>query len=234
MRRAFLWVAAVAGVVLAAGPATAQSSAARVLRESDANGDGKLQRSEAPIALLPHFADMDQDHDGVVDAYEAWDFDTRAQAGGNRTPPVEPAPKPAPKPVAPADPPPQTLVELLARADRNGDHRLSPDEVPAALRDRLLDLDPNGDGAIDEDEARVLDARRSRNAGREAAPQRRTLVRTVHLMDTDGDGRLQKREAPLRLQPVFERIDLDGDGAIDLDEAERVDASGAFDPTPGH
>jgi Ca2+-binding EF-hand superfamily protein len=231
MRRALLRVVALAGVLLAAGSATAQTLAAQVLRESDANGDGKLQRSEAPIELLPHFADMDQDHDGAIDSYEAWNFDTRAHAAGNRPAPAEPAKEPTPTPVATAEPPPQTLVELLARADRNGDHRLSPDEVPAALRDRLLDLDPNGDGAIDEDEARVLDARRSRSAG-EAAPRQRSLVRTVHLMDTDGDGRLQKREAPLRLQPVFERIDVNADGAIDVEEAARFDASVASDPSP--
>ena len=228
MSRVHVLIPILASALGAALPAWGQTGVSGVLSASDTNGDGKLERSEAPIEVLAHFSHIDQDGDGAIDSYEAWDFDMRANAAADSPAPGEPAGSAVTDPPAPALPAPsrtpQSLVELVHAADRDGDRRLSRDELPAALRDRFRDIDPNGDGYLDLDEAGVLDERR--NHPRESEePQHASMVGTVRLMDTDGDGRLQKREAPLRLQAVFEQLDANGDGAIDADEAARIDAA---------
>jgi EF hand len=39
--------------------------------------------------------------------------------------------------------------------------------------------------------------------------------------DTNGDGSLQKGEAPSRMQEHFDKLDANGDGAVDAEEAQR-------------
>ena len=39
-------------------------------------------------------------------------------------------------------------------------------------------------------------------------------------MDTNGDGKISKDEAPQELKTNFQYIDTNGDGAIDLKEAQ--------------
>jgi Ca2+-binding EF-hand superfamily protein len=113
------------------------------------------------------------------------------------------------------------LVALVERFDANADQRLSSDELPDSLRTRLAEFDPNRDGFLDLDEARRIDTAR---AQAESQPRRRrTLAGLVTFMDTDGDGLLQKKEAPLRIQRVFEQFDRNRDGAIDPGEAKAVD-----------
>ena len=78
-------------------------------------------------------------------------------------------------------------------------------EFPEPLRPNFMRMDANRDGFIDLVAAREIDARRDGTAASAKAPG--LLVRVVRRMDTDGDGQLQKREAPLRLQNMFERFD---------------------------
>ena len=60
------------------------------------------------------------------------------------------------------------VAERLKRFDRNGDGKLSKDELPARMADRMLQrADTNGDGMIDADELKRM-ATRSR---REVRPQ---------------------------------------------------------------
>jgi Ca2+-binding EF-hand superfamily protein len=225
-----LWVA----LVLLPGMAIGQDSVADVLqgdsagsrsplperfREADRNGDGELQRDEAPISLLPSFDQIDQDHDNKIDSYEIWEFQLQKQreaaaaARSIRRSPV--ADTKQPKTVS-------TLVELIEFGDSNGDQQLSFDEMPRSLQESFSRLDLDADGFLDLEEARKLDAPRSQSP---VVPRQRSMQRVVGLMDTDGDGLLQKKEAPLRVQQIFEQVDRNGDGAIDLDEARAKDSA---------
>lgn len=238
--RRSLLLGVVAGFSLAAASALAQGTQAgsfsdpageasnrlsAVFEASDENGDGKLDRDETPVEFLHRFNDYDLDHDGSIDSFEAWEYESivRREAVAKRGP-------------SGADPTAdqkegetiRTLVELVGHLDANGDQRLSFDEIPDELASKLTPFDLNEDGVLDLEEARTLDARREQS---QAQPRPRTLSRLVSFMDTDGDGLLQKREAPLRLQRVFERFDRNGDGAIDLAEANAADDA-AKQPQP--
>jgi hypothetical protein len=212
----------------------AHAQLADLIAESDADGDGRVGRDEAPIEVLPNFSVIDQDGDGSIDSFEAWEYEARLRRERSRVAPTAPV---APQRAAPeADTKPaETLVELIQGRDLNGDDRLEESEVPESIRDGLRRLDPNRDGYLDLEEARELDAARAaREQGpsdaARAAPSRRSLARLVTFMDTDGDGLLQKREAPLRVQRVFEQVDRNRDGAIDAAEAAAADASGLWSP----
>ncbi|MFP6606729.1 MAG: hypothetical protein VCC19_09155, partial [Myxococcota bacterium] len=50
-----------------------------LLRESDENADGKLQREESPVGFLHRFDDVDLDRDGSIDSFEAWEYDGREE-----------------------------------------------------------------------------------------------------------------------------------------------------------
>ena len=119
------------------------------LRDYDADGDGRLQRSEAPIALLPAFEAIDQDGDQAIDDYEAWAAERSRRAEEVRA---------AGRGVARGQ---ATIRQLVQRRDLDGDG-LGIDEMPESLRQHFDDLDLNGDGRIDLDEADILAARRRR------------------------------------------------------------------------
>ena len=201
-----------------AKPGLSRSTVSAILRESDRNGDGQLQREEAPILILSDFDDIDRDHDNRIDSFEAWEYDARrrraaqsTRSGASRASPSTNAPQTV-----------RTLVELVERADADGDGKLSQAEMPESLRERFVRVDLDGDGFLELEEAAKLDSQARAGAGR---ARRRTMVREVGLMDTDGDGLLQKKEAPMRVQRIFETLDRDRNGAIDLDEAKAADAA---------
>jgi len=210
--RALLLAAALGG----AAPASAQIALPEDLVASDENRDGALQREEVPIAMLPDFQAIDLDHDGRLDGLEIREYRESSR------PPSGPAA--APLPAHRAVRPPESLVDFVRLLDRDGDKRISREEAPPPMLANFARGDANGDGFIDLDEARAVDDRRAQSRIEQLSAGHRTLARTVTLMDTNGDGKLQRKEAPLRVQRLFEKFDFDRDGAIDVGEAERADA----------
>lgn len=110
---------------------------APVLRILDTNRDGRLSRSELARAV-DGFEPLDRNGDGQLDPQELFG----GPAAGGDGPPGRPVGDGAPGEL------------LLNRLDRNGDGRLTRDEVPAAMRDRFDQLDRNADGEVDRDELR--------------------------------------------------------------------------------
>ena len=192
------------------------------LAEHDRDGDGLLQRAEAPFEIISEFQQADLNRDGAIDSFEAWKFDStqaRAGAAAEPEPAFEPTPKERSAPRRGENRKITSLVDLVEMMDENGDQRLVWREVPEEMRKNFTRMDLNRDGFVDLEEARELDQRRE--GTKSASEDTGRFIRLVRMNDTDGDGRLQKKEAPLRLQGVFHQFDSNRDGAIDLDEAKR-------------
>lgn len=122
----------------------------------------------------------------------------------------------------------------FGRADKNGDGRVTPDELPQnALFKRF---DGNGDGLITPEECRASFAKMSGAARKSGGAV--GLEALFHKTDKNGDGTLSKEEVD-RPQ-LFALMDRDGDGIVKLEEARQaagairkyLDENGAGTPPP--
>lgn len=149
----------------------------------DKNADGKLTLEEVPEQKF--FQRLDKNVDGVVTLEEF-------TAG-------MPKPGPAPQP---------GIEAQFKAADKNGDGKLTPDEVPDA--NIFKRLDRNADGAISLDEARAA-------AANEQKPPQPSIEAHFKAADKNGDGKI----TPDEVQDVnlFNILDKNADGVITLDEA---------------
>ncbi len=116
--------------------------------------------------------------------------------------------------------------------DADGDGAVTPAEVEARKAARFAQADADGDGGLSAEELVALEdiVRDEARAVRAAAQ--------VATMDDNGDGLLQAveiEERTPRLQPIFDRLDADGDGGIsqaELDAARPARGEG-FGPDEG-
>ena len=110
------------------------------------------------------------------------------------------------------------LDPVMNALDYDHDGILSAAEI-ASASGALKTLDKNADGVLSADELQV----------RQQTPRERA----EHLFDewdTNKDGGLMKAELPDRMQPLFNTIDLNHDGKIDVEEATTYFAT---QPQPG-
>ncbi len=155
-------------------------AAVRILREHDANEDGKLNKSEwTRVKNAP--VDSDADKDGVVsfreliDAIEAQTTQSADSENSSASPARERGGRFAGPPRGfgrsggGRRPNP---AEMLVRMDANGDGKVSKSEVPAQMLQRWDRMDTNGDGVIDKKELQELAARFQRFS-RDGAPGNR-------------------------------------------------------------
>ena len=118
----------------------------------------------------------------------------------------------------PGGPSPEAMLRFLPLmkaldADENGE--LSAAEIENATK-RLKTLDKNDDGKLDRAELRPEPPGGMRGGGREFDPGR--MVEQMMARDANDDGKLSGDEIPERMRRGMDRIDTNGDGA--LDEAE--------------
>jgi Ca2+-binding EF-hand superfamily protein len=191
-------------------------------------GQQPAQAGEQPAAPNPMFAAIDTDGDGVINkvelrkaikALKALDTDsdgnitlaeigsTAVPAGAGGNPQVD-----------------QTMTEF----DKNGDGKLTADEVPPHMMPMLQGADRNQDRAIDKDE---LSAALAQNTppgrpGGALGPNGRGMdPRTGQFLrhDINSDGRLSREEIPRSMRGAFQAADdRDGDGFIDAAELQFV------------
>jgi Ca2+-binding EF-hand superfamily protein len=105
----------------------------------------------------------------------------------------------------------RTAKNVLAVEDKNGDGLLNSDEIPQRM---IFDLVRGAEAPSDTD-ARLIRGHIARSAAKAST----TGPRWFRKMDRNNDGDLSPREfvGPL---DAFQKIDTDGDGLIDRDEAE--------------
>jgi len=119
-------------------------------------------------------------------------------------------------------------AERLMALDKDGDGKVTKEELPEPMQRVLQRGDANGDGAIDREEAEKLvgQLRRDRpqgGAGGPGGPGGEGFVERVMSLDRDGDGKVTKDEMPEWMRErILERADANGDGAIDKEEAEKM------------
>jgi Ca2+-binding EF-hand superfamily protein len=181
----------------------------------DADSDGVITKAELRRAVV-QLRKLDTDKDGNITLAEV----SVGGPGG---------------PGGPFGDPAQFVAQMLQN-DKNGDGRLTVDEVPEFMRPMLAGADANGDGAIDRNELAAMQANmRNRFPGQGPGgpggfrggfvdrPVDPNQV-TGQLMQNDrnGDGKLTQDEVPPQAMGMLRDGDQNGDGAIDAREMQVI------------
>lgn len=224
-----------AGVLLSAsGLAAAQEDAkkpeptdaakpASLFQQLDSNKDGKLEKSEVREEQLRHFERLirvgDENKDGILTADE---FEKASRE--------EPA-RPAPETRGPGGPGiPGGDGRMFEQLDRNGDGKITREELPEFARERLGRLfdELKKDALTREDFARF------RGQPQGGPAQAGEMLRRL---DRNGDGKLQKDELREMPEPIrnrlLEMMEQRGTDALSLEDLNRLREQMAGAGRPG-
>jgi Ca2+-binding EF-hand superfamily protein len=188
-------------------------TAKQLISSMDKNGDGRINKNEAPEDLKLFFGDIDGDGDGTIDVKEAQAMAKYANEQAGVTQPA-------------AATGGVTAQQAIAQLDVNGDGKISVDEASQELKPHFSQFDTDSDGAIDEKEVKALlpyiNAEEDKSKEPASATGKLTAKQIISYMDKNGDGKISKDEASDELKPNFGYIDTNGDGAIDLKDAKVI------------
>lgn len=106
---------------------------------------------------------------------------------------------------------PQFVERLLAR-DRDGDDRLTLEELPERMRRNFDRMDRDGDGHVEPSE---IQAMMQQDVGRNRSPGG---LGGLARWDSDGDGQLSIEEVPPQIERRFGQLDTNRDGLLDQAE----------------
>ena len=165
---------------------------------------------------------LDANNDGNI---------TLAECGGGAVPPAAGA-----QAGAAADP----WINRIMSRDKNGDGKLTVDELTENEKQMLQGADQNGDGTVDRQELAAMENARNNNnvpggqqnfgngnAGMVGSNNRRggnEAMGRFFQMDRNHDGRLTPDEVPAQSAGMLKGGDLNGDGAIDASELQQLSA----------
>ena len=97
---------------------------------------------------------------------------------------------------------------LIANYDMDNDGTVTREELEAGLRQYFRQADVNGDGVLEPDEVAAANARRIKMDESTAIP----------LIDWNQDGVVDFNEFASGIRSEFERLDLNGNGKVTIDE----------------
>jgi Ca2+-binding EF-hand superfamily protein len=209
-----------AGAVDPAAAAAAGGAPNTLFAALDIDGDGVISKTELRKAMAS-LRKLDTDNDGNLTLAECSVAD--GAAGGAAVAKNDQA---------------QWLERIMAK-DKNGDGRLTPDELTENERQMLQGADQNNDGAVDRQELMAMaNNRNMRNGvaggnlaggagGLGAAAGRRggnEAMGRFFQYDRNHDGRLTADEVPPQVRGMLQGADLNGDGAIDAGELQALAA----------
>ncbi len=176
----------------------------------DTDGDGVITKAELRKAAAA-LKTLDADGDGTITLAEA------SPAGGPGGPGGDPS----------------QMVDRMMENDRNGDGKLTEDEVPEFMSRMIAGADKNNDGAVDREEltehmeemqsrgpggpgGRGDRGNRGMGIGRNMDTQQ--MAQQMMQNDQNGDGKLTVDEVPQQMMPMLQGADTNNDKAIDADE----------------
>lgn len=168
----------------------------------DANKDGKLTEDELPerAAQMIMKADANGDKAVTLDEIKA----AQAKRGEGRPGVGRPAPE-----------------EIIKRFDKNGDGKLSKDEIPEGMAARLGQADGDGDGTVTKEELEAAFKKMQGRRGGQGTPPGRGQFDPAQLfqrLDRNSDGKVTKDELPEQMAERMMRADADGNGEITKEE----------------
>lgn len=176
----------------------------------DADGDGTL--SAAEIANAPRMLKtLDKNGDGQLTEEEVRPMRGGREGGRREAGPREGGREDGPGETAP--PSADDLVKNLMAFDKNGDGKLTRDELPERMQGLFDRADTDKDGILTVDEIRKI-------AQLQAAPAQRGRREGER-----GEGERGPRMSFMKLDPILAALDSDGDGVISSAEIANASAS---------
>lgn len=205
-----------------------------VIAALDADGNGVISKEEIANAAVA-LRTLDKDEDGKLSEDELRPDLSSMFGGGGGESGGRPGGERGDR---------GSMVERMMERDANNDGKLTGDELPEFMQDRLSTFDTNEDGAIDTDELEAMANRSGGGGGGGRGPggpggggnfdPAQFVERIFSENDANEDGKLTGDEIPDRMKDRVADIDTDKDGAVSRAELEeRFRSSGGRPPGPG-